>query len=146
MDDIRPRQKPAAPPAAPQPAAPAQPTPDSPEGVMVESDKEQKQRVKLDHKMNKRKKGPIIAIVLAVIITLGLIGGAVYMYWRSSSNKQSSSTSQSQTATTQTDTSKALETSDVDNTTSAIDKQLDALNNTTGFNTNDLTDSTLGLN
>ncbi len=139
--------------AQPAPSQPLQqPQPlDTPAAVIGQTPQEQKQHSSMNHKMNKqtnkpkRKKGPIVAIILAIIVTAGLIGAAAYVYMQSRSKTDAPvATDTSQAAEDQTADGQ-LEVDDIDATISEIDTQLGTINDSTDFGANDLSDQTLGL-
>lgn len=88
-----------------------------------------------------KKKGVIIAIVAAVIVTLILISAAVYVYLRS---QNSETTAPETTETNQVDDGR-VGGDDVEQTIGEIDSALGSVNDSEDFGQNDLTNSQLGL-
>ncbi len=84
-----------------------------------------------------KKKGRGLAIVIAVIIALALIGGASYAFWKN--NKDKKTTTKDTTETTINITETITTASD------GIDTELNKVDNTKEFQSTDLSDATLGL-
>lgn len=84
-----------------------------------------------------KKKGRGLAIVIAVIIALALIGGASYAFWKN--NKDKKTTTKDTTETTINITETITTASD------GIDAELSKVDDTKEFQSTDLSDATLGL-
>lgn len=127
---VEPQQDASVPVAPPAPEAPA-PTDNKPNLSMPELP------------AHAKKKSPMLAILIVIVLALGLAGGAVYLYM-----KTKDSTKNTQTTNT-TNTSNATETpitqADVDNTVKEVDDAVNSLDDTKDLNENDLSDATLGL-
>ncbi len=84
-----------------------------------------------------KKKGKGLAIVIAVIIALALIGGASYAFWKNNNDKK---------ATTKDTTTTIISVSETVTTASdGIDTELIKVDDTKEFQPADLSDATLGL-
>lgn len=147
MDDIRRPVRPA--PNEPQPidnpaASPeqtVQPAPDSPEAVIAQTPDQQKAQAKMNNKVSGRKKGPIIAIIIVIVLTLGLIAGAVYYYVQS----QDEQTGVVEFIEEESTPNERLQTGEIDETIDVIDRELNTLDEANDFNANDLSEATIGL-
>lgn len=85
-----------------------------------------------------KKKGKGLAIVIAVIIALALIGGASYAFWKNNQDKN--------VTTTDTTTTTTVTVSDTVTTASdGIDAELNKIDDTKEFQSTDISDTTLGL-
>ncbi len=82
---------------------------------------------------------PIFAVLVAIIITLALLGVAVYAYMKSK-NKDTSPTT-----TTTTPAVNSVSPQDIDATSTAIDSNLQKVDEAKDFPTTDLSDSSLSL-
>lgn len=85
-----------------------------------------------------KKKGKGLAIVIAVIIALALIGGASYAFWKNNNDKKA--TTQDTTTTTTTSVSETVTTA-----SDGIDAELNKVDDTKEFQSTDISDTTLGL-
>jgi hypothetical protein len=85
-----------------------------------------------------KKKGKGLAIVIAVIIALALIGGASYAFWKNNQDKKA--TTQDTTTTTTTSVSETVTTA-----SDGIDAELNKIDDTKEFQSTDISDTTLGL-
>ena len=83
-----------------------------------------------------KKKGRGLAIVIAVIIALALIGGASYAFWKNNNDKK---TTKDTTETTISITETITTASD------GIETEINKVDNTKEFQSTDLSDTTLGL-
>jgi flagellar basal body-associated protein FliL len=85
-------------------------------------------------------------IALALVVTLLLIGGIVYVYMASNNFVQTPKTpTTSQNSKTPETTKTSVTTSDVDTATQEIDKAVGDVNETRDLSANDVSDQTLGL-
>jgi len=85
-----------------------------------------------------KKKGRGLAIVIAVIIALALIGGASYAFWKNNNDKKA--TTKDTTTTTTTSVSETVTTA-----SDGIDTELNKIDDTKEFQSTDISDTTLGL-
>lgn len=87
---------------------------------------------------------PIAAIVAAIVVSLALIGVAVFAYLRS--NKAANSAKTDSSAQSQQAAAKPAATAaDVDSTSAELDKSVNGVDDNQDLNSADLTDQTLGL-
>lgn len=84
---------------------------------------------------------PVLAIIVATIVALGLAGAVVFMYLK---NKDTDGT-ETQTSQTAVVQKPAVSAADVDNTSTDIDKNLTTIDETKDFVPTDLSDASLGL-
>lgn len=89
------------------------------------------------------KKGRGVAILVAVILAVALIAGAAYAYMQNSKDTAKPTPETNTVVTTPVKESTASE--DIDTLNTQIDDSLKAVNDTTDYQQNDLTDTTLGL-
>ncbi len=87
------------------------------------------------------KKGLIAVIIIAVVITLLLVGAAAFVFLRS---KKSGNTAQTTTSQSDQGDGKVDET-DIDATTEQLDSSINSLNDSDDFNSDALSDKTIGL-
>jgi len=116
---------------APSPFAPAEPT--SSGGSNQPPDP-----IKTPELMPPKHGKPIGAIAMAVIIAIGLSALATYTYVKTNQTAQPATTN----TTVQ---EQATTTSDVDDTTKALDESVNSVDEAEDFPENDLTDAALGL-
>ncbi len=90
-----------------------------------------------------RRKGPIIAIVLTIVVVLGLIAGAVFFYLQSR-GKTEEPVAQTPVEAPLLDDGQ-VDPEDIDVVVQKIDGSLTNLNDSADFGADDLNDSTLGL-
>lgn len=83
----------------------------------------------------------LIAIIVAVVVMLGLLGAVAYLYMQQ--NSTSIKTTENKSA--QTTTAAPVTAADVDNTTKEIDDSLTTIDADKDFSSADLSDATLGL-
>ncbi len=124
--------------------APTQPQPDpmpNPNAQEVGAPNYEQQHVALNKQVNKKRRGIIIVIALAVLITIGLIGAAGYAYWQSRSANQPEQTTSTETVTDDG----RVDATDIDETVTEIDNSLNSINDSEDFGTNDLSDDGIGL-
>jgi hypothetical protein len=88
------------------------------------------------------KKGRGVAILVAVILALALIAGAAYAYLQNT--KDIAPEAETNTVVT-TPVKESTASEDIDTLNTEIDESLKAVNDTTDYQQNDLTDTTLGL-
>lgn len=88
------------------------------------------------------KKGRGLAILVAVILALALIAGAAYAYLQNT--KDIAPQTETNTVVT-TPVKESTASEDIDTINTEIDDSLKAVNDTTDYQQNDLTDTTLGL-
>lgn len=88
------------------------------------------------------KKGRGVAILVAVILALALIAGAAYAYLQNT--KEIAPAAETNTVVT-TPVKESTAAEDIDALNTEIDDSLKAVNDTTDYQQNDLTDTTLGL-
>ena len=115
-----------------------QPAPDAQE---VGVPNYEQQHVNLNKQVSKKRKGLMFVIILAVLITLGLIGAAGYAYWQS--RNKDTATETVQTAAPVDDGK--VDATDIDPTTGEVDDALNSLNDSEDFGTDDLSDNGIGL-
>lgn len=89
-----------------------------------------------------KKKPPVLAIVLLIIIALGLAGGAVYLYMKT---EDSAKNTQDTSTNVQPQPEAEITPEEVDTTIKEVDETVNGLNDAEDLNANDLSDSTLGL-
>lgn len=89
-----------------------------------------------------KKKPPVLAIVLLIIIALGLAGGAVYLYMKT---EDSAKNTQDTSTNVQTQPEAEITPEEIDATIKEVDETVNGLNDAEDLNANDLSDSTLGL-
>lgn len=164
MDDIkRPKSQPAMPDQPPRSSAatPQSPPPSSPEQNTVNDDRNlmqqsttdtnqptelDSQHIAMNHKINKRKKGPLIAIILAIFITIILIGIAVYVFLLSNTQQTTAPASQPTPSTEAPVEGEGRVTPDeITNTGEDIERTLNSLDDTADISPNELNDGTIGL-
>lgn len=86
-------------------------------------------------------KGHLVAIVVAVLVMLALGGAAVYYYLQ----QNSGTIKTTQSNATGTEAPAEVTVGDVDDAAKSIDDNLNAVEADKDFNSNDLSDATLGL-
>lgn len=101
----------------------------------------EKQHTDLNRQANKKRRGLIFVIILAVLVTVGLIGAAGYAYWQSRNSTPAETVQPTQAPV---DDGK-VDATDIDATTSEIDGALNSLNDSEDFGSDDLSDKTIGL-
>lgn len=90
-----------------------------------------------------KKKSKALVVIVALIVAIALGVAAYFAYAKSMNHDESAKKSDTTAAKTETVT--AAKAADVDDTTSAIDKSLAAVNDAKDFAATDLADATLGL-
>lgn len=128
-------------PAMPQQAQAPQGMPANAQEVGVPN--YEQQHKDLNKQVKKKRRGLIFVIILAVIITIGLIGAAVYAFLQSRSN--SAAPVETSEVTTEAVDDGRVDAADIDATTSEIDKSLNSLNDSEDFGSDALSDKTIGL-
>lgn len=103
----------------------------------------EQQHVSLNKQVKKKRRGLVLVIVLAVVVTLGLIGAAGYMYWQSQSEDATTTSTETTTETTTDDGT--VDETDIDTTTADIDEALNSVDDSADFSSNDLSDDGIGL-
>lgn len=91
-----------------------------------------------------KKKSPMLAILIIIVLALGLAGGAVYLYMKTKDSTKNTQATNNITDTTKT-TEAPITQTEVDNTAKEVDAAVDNLDDAKDLNANDLTDTTLGL-
>lgn len=89
-------------------------------------------------KLPPRARAPIAAIVVAIFVSVGLIGLTIFAY-----NRQQAGDSPVANTTEESSTSETSQT--VQDSTESIDETLNSLDDTTDFSETDLSDQTLNL-
>lgn len=90
-------------------------------------------------KKEKGPRAPIGAIIMAIIVAGALAGVTVFAYMRSNSTSTDKGTENQDSANSE------VQSSDVDDVTSEIDKSLNGLDDSKDFQESELSDTTLGL-
>jgi hypothetical protein len=86
---------------------------------------------------------PVLPIVLAVLVSMTLIGVTVFVFIMTKGDKQAVEEVQ-ETKTTEVETGR-VSADDIDTTNKEIDKNLNSVNDSTDFRTEDLSNQSLGL-
>lgn len=118
----------------PQPVA----TPADGQEIGVPNSEYNEQHAALNRQIGKKRKGLVFVIVLAVLITLGLIGAAGYMYWQSL-NEQPEAPAVTETEST------TVDENTIDEVSNKIDEVVEELETNQGLQEADLSDDTLEL-
>jgi uncharacterized protein HemX len=85
----------------------------------------------------------LVAIVVAVVVMLGLIGAVVYVYLKQ--NSTAIKTVAPKTSQSSNSSQAPVSAADVDNTAKAVDDSLQTIDANKDFSSTDLSDATLGL-
>lgn len=129
-----------APPSAQAPLPPQPPLPGQ-DAQEVGAPNYEQQHTSLNKQVNKKRRSMIVVIILAVVVTLGLIGAAGYVYWQSRGDNAPAETVQP----IESADDGRVDATDIDATTSEIDSALNSLNDSEDFGSDALSDKTIGL-
>lgn len=86
----------------------------------------------------KKKSKPMLVIIIALVVFLALAAVVIYVFMKRDKGAPTPAVSQNQTAP-------KVSSSDVNSASQNIDKSLQTIDDTKDFNSNDVSDATLGL-
>jgi len=126
------------------PIEPAAPTPNiAADATEVGAPNYEQQHTALNKQIRSKRRGLMAVIIITIIVTIGLIGAAGYMYWQSR-NKQNVPAVTEPVNNCDSDDGR-VDAAEVDAATQEIDDALNSLNDSEDFSTNDVSDDGIGL-